>query len=948
MKRSQPEPSSSVPPKKFMTKMIPTVSIGPCSTEDEMNMKVLKFQNKKLCERLEEMKAEEERLHEKLNSAKEQRTSDLEILSVINRHWIQLDEDVTTLLQRYEGCVPEELSDQNETAQSYLETLSQVSSGQVKEEVAKRAKSSRKCVEKILSYLEKAGALPKHLTKPEVTLVMNAEDTPANVAMDVEENQQEVVRKKAEESESASESTATEATPSEKAEVKSPVEQQSVATPPPIPDAYTILADNQRLREMMSAMQQKLQTTSLEFSEIRDKYALTSKEISGLNTQLQDSEYELQKANHRVENLVKRLNEQEAFVKKLREGEMPKEATGLGDQSEEKDVELEEQRELAETRLSELQKLKEDLVASQQEVEKLRLEVVQIPESVITQSAPYKCIQSQFSVLHGEATQMRQQLDEIRKALSLSKTQHAVQLEQIESDIMATHKKYKSEVNELHDALLLGKREYDLMRIEYEQSAKTNEQTGPMIKEMTYMNNSLQSYNKQLKGEVNRYKRKLGEAQNHIQKIQEELSSLKEKEKSKISAIEEPYNPQDTETTKKKQDMDMNEEGGVEGSATPKEKTEDGEEGELEEGEEQPASSAPSGDADKIKELQANLKKAQESQKEMKLLLDVYKGAAKDLRDKVELLASEKALKEEIDSIKTRVEGLEQELEKHKGAMADEEAIRRLKMAEETIENLQKNLAATKQEEAALLAEMEFTGQEYEEMQEQNVRLLQQLREKDDANLKLMSERIKSNQIQKQIREEKDVLADHVTSLNGYREAQCQLVKKQEERERALQNAVTAMEKELNLRQQTMDLLKRKAVESAQNAQDLKIRLDALQQQLQEAQDGLNEKTRCVEEEAFRAKRVQEECVSLKRKLEKQKKIDLYGAADEVLLEEVRQYKARLTCPCCNTRKKDAILTKCFHVFCYECLKTRYDTRQRKCPKCNATFGSNDFHKMYL
>ncbi|EDO29543.1 predicted protein [Nematostella vectensis] len=83
---------------------------------------------------------------------------------------------------------------------------------------------------------------------------------------------------------------------------------------------------------------------------------------------------------------------------------------------------------------------------------------------------------------------------------------------------MATHKKYKSEVNELHDALLLGKREYDLMRIEYEQSAKTNEQTGPMIKEMTYMNNSLQSYNKQLKGEVNRYKRKLGEAQNHIQK----------------------------------------------------------------------------------------------------------------------------------------------------------------------------------------------------------------------------------------------------------------------------------------------------------------------------------------------------------------------------------------------------------------------------------------------
>ena len=33
-----------------------------------------------------------------------------------------------------------------------------------------------------------------------------------------------------------------------------------------------------------------------------------------------------------------------------------------------------------------------------------------------------------------------------------------------------------------------------------------------------------------------------------------------------------------------------------------------------------------------------------------------------------------------------------------------------------------------------------MTGQAFEDMQEQNMRLLQQLREKDDANFKLMSE----------------------------------------------------------------------------------------------------------------------------------------------------------------------------------------------------------------
>lgn len=56
----------------------------------------------------------------------------------------------------------------------------------------------------------------------------------------------------------------------------------------------------------------------------------------------------------------------------------------------------------------------------------------------------------------------------------------------------------------------------------------------------------------------------------------------------------------------------------------------------------------------------------------------------------------------------------------------------------------------------------------------------------------------------------------------------------------------------------------------------------------------------------------------------------------------------QLTCPSCKVNRKDAVLVKCFHVFCLECLRTRYDTRQRKCPKCNAGFGANDFHRLYL
>ena len=63
-----------------------------------------------------------------------------------------------------------------------------------------------------------------------------------------------------------------------------------------------------------------------------------------------------------------------------------------------------------------------------------------------------------------------------------------------------------------------------------------------------------------------------------------------------------------------------------------------------------------------------------------------------------------------------------------------------LQALEESVSDLRRNLAATKQEEEALLSEMDVTGTAFEDMQEQNMRLLQQLREKDDANFKLMSE----------------------------------------------------------------------------------------------------------------------------------------------------------------------------------------------------------------
>jgi E3 ubiquitin-protein ligase BRE1 len=64
-----------------------------------------------------------------------------------------------------------------------------------------------------------------------------------------------------------------------------------------------------------------------------------------------------------------------------------------------------------------------------------------------------------------------------------------------------------------------------------------------------------------------------------------------------------------------------------------------------------------------------------------------------------------------------------------------------------------------------------------------------------------------------------------VSTLNMQVEAQNQVVRRLEEKERLLQSSITCAEKELMLRQQAMEMHKRKAIESAQSAADLKLHL---------------------------------------------------------------------------------------------------------------------------
>lgn len=903
-KRTASQESPSQPPSKKVH--FEPCRIGPVSTLEEMDMKVLQFQNKKLAERLEQRQRQEGELRQRIDQLEKRQTSDEAVLCVVNRYWNQFNEDLRILLQRFDAETSDESEkkNENEATTSFLALLSQWDREELEEKLAQRVQVSTRAVGKMFQAFDRI----------------------------VQRNQKVMLALKGDQLEGDEE-------------------------PPGLDEAVRqanieLQTENKNLHALVTGLHENQHRLSLKFSELQDKLSATETANAELKNRIEDLEYELSKTRSREEKLDCHLAES---LQKLKSYNLPQGTDGRPPMNalsqaklEELQRDLEEQKELSTNRLMELEMLNTDHKETLKLVEKLKMDIQCLPECVVVETTEYKCLQSQFSVLYNESMQLKTQLEESRTLLSASKNIHLRQIEQMESEELCVQKKLRTEVIQLEDTLAQVRKEYEMLRIEFEQNLAANEQTGPINREMRQLITSLQSHNHQLKGEVLRYKRKLKEANSEIIKLRQSVENCNQRTGPTVAT---PATSISNDGCAIKEESSLSIGSSTVPSSSCKEeiniKKEKEDDHTIKE-EENCDRERGKSEFEVIRELKAQLKKSQEAQKEMKLLLDMYKGAPKEQRDKVQLMAAEKKARGEIEEMKTQLRRIQETERKERRKLADEDALNKIKALEETVQHLKKNLSVQKQEDEALLNEMEVTGQAFEDMQEQNLRLIQQLREKDDVNFKLMSERVKSNQIQKLLREEKDMLAEQVTTLHHQVEAQNQVVRKLEEKERLLQNNLSTIEKELSLRQQAMEMHKRKAIESAQSAADLKLHLEKYLSQLKEAQTTVADKTSAVQQEAFKTRRLQEEIINLRRKVERSKKFELASTADEVLMEEIREYKEQLTCPSCKVKKKDAVLAKCFHVFCFDCLKTRYETRQRKCPKCNAAFGANDFHRLYL
>ncbi|KYN03818.1 E3 ubiquitin-protein ligase Bre1 [Cyphomyrmex costatus] len=879
--------SSSQPPIKKV--QFEPILIGPISTLEEMDMKVLQFQNKKLAQRLEQRHRMEAELRQRIEQLEKRQMQDDAVLNVVNRYWNQLNEDIRVLLQRFDAETADESENKNESeaTTSFLMQLSSWDKEELDDKLANRVQVSKRAVSKVVQAFDRLSQRNEKITLA-LKGEFDGEETP---------NIDEVVRRA-------------------NAEIQ---------------------MENRNLQATNIQLHEKYHTISLKMSELQDTITGKDTLAAELRNQVDDLQYELNKVRARNDKLEHHLGEAVEKLKAFQQIHGTDEKgsnkpntlvassvsqTKLDDMQRE----LEETRELANNRLQELDKLHQQHRDTLKEVEKLKMDIRQLPESVIVETTEYKCLQSQFSVLYNESMQLKTQLDDARQQLQSSKNAHLRHIEMMESEELMAQKKLRGECIQLEDVLAQLRKEYEMLRIEFEQNLAANEQTGPINREMRHLITSLQNHNQQLKGEVHRYKRKYKETSTEIPRLKKEVEELTTKLGQQTSQENKEGNNSDG--SGKEEDASnslpgstqIKEESGVtiKRESGADEEVETIEVGEGEGNKNTPDSltltsptlkkekdikrekdikkesvktehrdpahrtkDAKMAESELVRDLKAQLKKAVNEMKEMKLLLDMYKGVGKEQRDKVQLMAAERKTRAELEDLRQQVKKIQESKREERKKLADEDAQIKIKKLEEQAYTLQRQVACQKQnlivyakcnierkcnveqnciwlqEEEALLNEMEVTGQAFEDMQEQNSRLIQQLREKDDANFKLMTERIKSNQLHKLAREEKDVLKEQVSTLTTQVEAANVVVRKLEEKERLLQNSLATVEKELALRQQAMEMHKRKAIESAQSAADLKLHLEKYHSQMKEAQQVVAEKTSSLEAEAYKTKRLQ-------------------------------------------------------------------------------------------
>ncbi|KAL6070266.1 E3 ubiquitin-protein ligase BRE1B [Balamuthia mandrillaris] len=683
--------------------------------------------------------------------------------------------------------------------------------------------------------------------------------------------------------------------------------------------------ENESLRNRMARLEENFEQLQFHLSmvtgkqtEYRDGWLQSEQRLREVSLECEDAKFELQSLRMRS----MRLKEEVEYLRKERAAAPSSSASSsassfasassggnteqrggeiANDEMERLRDELSDSRMREETRLNEIKQLRHERTNVLKEIAQLRSQVNNPSDAVVVQSQSYQLLHREAQLAVMDLETQRNMCAQLQRNLLTSTQQWRAEKEAMEQNLTAQIEELMSEVSKRDSTLARIRGERDSLAFTLDQKKARQ----PSIKVIAEYKHTITD----LKGQVERLKQKC-EAASQQQNGEKKNEEDKEKETEMAGTQDaEAYYLKSKITNYKKQ----------------------------------------------LQELTQKEREWSEKYREVKILLECYQSQPKEQRDLVELRKSEKLLKEEKEEVLARLQlcendkqALEQDKESTKYQQLLEqkkELSRALAKSEQTIAQLSSQLEGQKSQAEAWVQEIEAIGSAYEDMQEQNTRLLNQLTEKDDANTKLMAERIKSEQLQHLMKEEKNALLHKMKLASEETTKLKEVLSKETEKMKTLESKLASMSLEAKQASALLETYKRAARESSEQLAELKIKYEHLNRSMAEFKKKLDETLANLESQENKNSRLEEDYQNVKRKLER---VTGRGTVDSMLEEELASVKKVLRCPVCNDRLKDTVITRCMHVFCSPCIQKNLSTRHRKCPGCGKSFGEKDVQSIYL
>ncbi|KAK7320550.1 hypothetical protein VNO77_30120 [Canavalia gladiata] len=355
-----------------------------------------------------------------------------------------------------------------------------------------------------------------------------------------------------------------------------------------------------------------------------------------------------------------------------------------------------------------------------------------------------------------------------------------------------------------------------------------------------------------------------------------------------------------------------------------------------------------------IKSLKTLIEKLQKENQELEFIVDMHAQENYEKRYS-EVRESESKAHSQAELLKNALDEHSLELRVKAANEAEAACEQRLSTAEAEIEDLRAKLDASERdilelteavkvkdaEAEAYISEIETIGQAYEDMQTQNQHLLQQVAERDDYNIKLVSESVKTKQAHNTLLSEKQALAKQLQQINASIETSKTRITHSEEQMKAiLLEAVKCNQEEKHLAV-TLEFAKWELADAEKELKWLKSAVSSSEKEYDQIQKDTEAIEMELESERNSREKLEEELRELNGKI-----AELTSETGETTIQklenEIRICKNMIKCTVCTDRPKEVVIVKCYHLFCNQCIQRNLELRHRKCPACGTAFGQSD------